>query len=336
MNQSQHVVLAAAIEGAPRADHFRVEDCPMPEPLPGQILTRIIYLSLDPYLRGVISGRHMGEGPILPGQTIPGRGIGEVVVSRADGIAPGDIVLGETGWRAHAALDVQTVRKIDPSVAPLSAHLGVLGMPGLTAWAGMLKLAEVKAGDIVLVSAAAGPVGSTAGQIARMKGARAIGLAGGPEKKRLVVEHFGFDACIDYRDPDWRAQLKAACAPGPSVYFDNVGGDVLQAALQDLAIGGRVILCGLISQYNGDAPPAAINAGLLIGKRATVKGLVVYDFYPWQEAFLAEASLWLRAGTLKMLEDRSVGLAQAGAGFARLMAGQNIGKALVAVGPEPA
>ncbi len=331
----RRIVLARPFEGAPKPEDFALADDAIVAPGDGEVSARVIALSLDPYLRGAIAGRHMGETAVPVGGQIPGRALAQVTESRAEGLAPGDLVVGETGWRTHATAPADSLRKVDARVRPATAHLGALGMPGLTAWAGVAKLLDVKAGETFVVSAATGGVGSVAGQIAAMRGGRAVGIAGGPEKCRIAVERFGFADCVDYRAADFPARLKAACPNGIHAYFDNAGGDVLQQALLQLAIGGRVVLCGLMAQYNGDAPPAAINAGLLIGKRATVKGLVVYDFYGEQEAFAATAARWLAAGTLKILEDRVRGLEAAPEAFARLMRGGNVGKALVMVGEEP-
>lgn len=333
---SRTITLARTFEGVPKVSDFS-EGNETPPPLrEGELRVRVIALSLDPYLRGAIAGRHMGETPLPVGAVIPGRGLGQVIESRAPGFASGDFVTGEMGWREEAAVSGAVLRKVDGRVRPLTAHLGLLGMPGLTAWAGVKRLAAVKAGDTFVVSAATGAVGSAAGQMAKIAGARAVGIAGSDEKCRLAVSHFGFDACVNYRAPGWEARLREACPKGIDVYFDNAGGDVLQQALVQLAVNGRVILCGLMAQYNGDAPPAQINAGLLIGKRAHVMGLVVYDFYGEHEAFAAEAGAALASGQLKLLEDRATGLAAAPAAFVRLMRGENQGKALVMTGAEPA
>jgi NADPH-dependent curcumin reductase CurA len=259
-----------------------------------------------------------------------------VLESKAAGVKAGDWVQAmEVGWREVADLGPGTFRLLNPKAAPLAAHAGVLGMPGLTAWAGMTHLAKVGLGDIVLVDAAAGPVGGTVGQIARIMGAkRVVGIAGGPEKCALVTGTYGFDACIDYKQVGWEQALTEALPEPPTVYFENVSTEMASKALMRLALYGRMVLCGLVDQYHADQPPPGLNAGLIVGKRAQVMGLVVYDFYPVWDAFVTEASAWIGDGTLVFKEDRVAGLEAAPALFERLMRGQNIGKAVVTVSAE--
>jgi NADPH-dependent curcumin reductase CurA len=337
MSEADEIVLARNIDASPIAADFALRKASTPPPGPDEILVRTIYLSLDPYIGSVLRGRHMGETRPLKGEVAPARGIGEVLVSNASGFAPGDIVRGEIGWRSRAVLKASAAMKLSRDDAPLSAQLGAAGMPGLTAYAGMKHLAKVKGGEHVLISSAAGAVGGTAGQIARLLGAaRVVGLAGGSEKCALVRDVYRFDDCIDYRNPDWRDRLKAAFPRGVDVYFDNVGGEVLDAALLNLVHYGRVVLCGLASQYQVDERPAGPNPGIFIGKRAQVFGLVVYDFEKDQAAFTREAGGWIREGRLAVKEDRAEGLAAAPALFEKLMRGENVGKAIVVVGPERA
>lgn len=329
---SQQIVLARPVESRPVAADFRLEETQVPRPREGELLIRTLYLSLDPYVGSVLRGRHMGERPPAVGDPIPGRGLGEVIESRAPGFSPGDLVRVESGWRSHVAAPAATAERIDAGDCPLSAQLGAAGMPGLTAWAGMKRLAEVKPGDDVLVSSAAGAVGGTAGQIARILGAaRVVGVAGGSEKCRLVTSGYGFDDCIDYKAPDWKDRLQAAFPRGVGVYFDNVGGETLAAALAALANYGRVVLCGLASQYHADARPAGPNPGIFIARRAKVMGLVVYDFLGEQAAFTRMAGAWMREGRLRYAEDRVEGLAAAPALFEKLVRGDNVGKAIVVV-----
>jgi NADPH-dependent curcumin reductase CurA len=321
--------------GVPLPDDFETVEAALPEPAAGQLLCRVVYLSLDPYLRGAISGRHLGHAPLRPGDVVPGRSLAQVVRSRLAGFADGDYVVAETGWREHALSAGQGARKVDPAAAPLSTALGVLGMPGLTAWAGVVELLRPRAGDTFVVSAAAGPVGSTAGQLARIAGCRVVGIAGSAEKCAHATGLFGFDACVDYKHPRWRDHLAAACPDGVDGYFDNVGGDTLQAVLEQLRPGGTVVLCGLVSQYNLDAP-TGLSLGPVIARRARLLGLVVYDHEHRFAEFHTRASAWLREGRLRYLEDRATGLPSAPAHFHRLMSGQNVGKSLVVVGPESA
>lgn len=330
----KQVVLTHALTAKPRATDFVVIDADMPLCPDGGVLVRVVDVSLDPYVGSRLRGKHMGEAPPRPMQdAIPGAGVCQVVESRAQGISAGDWVHSmEVGWREYADLSAGHFRKIDPAIAPLSAHVGVLGMPGLTAWAGMTQLAKVGAGDIVLVDAAAGPVGGTVGQIARIMGAkRVVGIAGGAIKCQLVTQTYGFDACIDYKQDGWEGALTAALPEPPTVYFENVSTDMASKALMRMATYGRVILCGLVDQYHADAPPPGLNAGLIVGKRAAIMGLVVYDFYEKWDEYVAWAAPHIASGTLKFAEDRVTGLENAPALFERLLDGAHVGKAVVGV-----
>jgi NADPH-dependent curcumin reductase CurA len=332
MQSTRAVTLAKVPSGVPQPADFAVQSLPLPEVTAGKVLCRAQFLSLDPYLRSVLSGRHLGHS-LDVGAVIPGSAVSVVERSAHDDFAVGDLVSGALGWQTLALVDGASLRKLPsaifPSLAPASTALGVLGMPGLTAWAGITQLAKVTAGDTVLISAALGPVGSSAGQIAKALGARVIGIAGGAQKCAQVVSHFGFDACVDYKSADFLSALKAACPLGVNVYFDNVGGRVLEAALAHLALHARVVLCGLIDQYNADVRPAGPNLGPVIGARATMMGLVVYDFYPMQAAFLAYMQTLLQQHALRWLEDVSHGLESTPAAFCKLMSGGNFGKSLV-------
>lgn len=333
-------VLKAEISAAPAADDFTAIEAERPDCPDGGVLVRTIYLSLDPYIGSRLRGRHMGEVPPRPMQDpIPGAIVGQVVESRAQGIAEGDYVHAmEGGWQEYCVLGPGQFRKLDPEAAPLRAHIGVLGMPGLTAWAGITQLAKVEAGDVVLVDAAAGAVGGTAGQIARIKGAtRVIGIAGGPEKCRVVTDDYGFDACIDYKAEGWQSALREALPEGATVFFENVSADMAMTALSVSRPYVRGVLCGLADAYQAATPqPHALNAGAIIGKRAQMLGLVVYDFYPRWEEYVAEAAAWLRNGQLAFTEDGALGLDSAPALMERLMQGRNIGKPIVTVSEEQA
>jgi NADPH-dependent curcumin reductase len=333
----KQVVLTQALNNKPRATDFVVIEVPVPSCPEDGTLVRVVYLSLDPYVGSRLRGKHMGEAPPVPMvEAIPGGGVCQVIESKAAGFAAGDWVhTMEAGWREFADLPAGHFRKIDPDVAPLSAHAGVLGMPGLTAWAGMTQLAKVGAGDIVLVDAAAGPVGGTVGQIARIMGAKhVVGIAGGPTKCALVTDIYGFDACIDYKQEGWEQALSAVLPDAPTVYFENVSTEMATKGLLRLALYGRAILCGLVDQYHADAPPPGLNAGLIVGKRAAVMGLVVYDFYPRWDEFVAQATPWLASGALRFVEDRAQGLDHAPALFERLLDGGHVGKAVVCVSQE--
>ncbi|MEM7459119.1 MAG: NADP-dependent oxidoreductase, partial [Pseudomonadota bacterium] len=302
------------------------------------LIVRVVHLSLDPYVGSRLRGRHMGEPAPEPMKgAIPGAIVGQVVESRAPGFSEGDWVQAmEGGWQDYVALAACGVRKIVPNMAPLAAHAGVLGMPGLTAWSGITQLAKVGSGDTVLVDAAAGPVGGTVGQIARIKGAdRVVGIAGGPEKCALVTDTYGFDACIDYKADGWRDRLAEALPDGLSVFFENVSADMAMLALTHAQIYARGVLCGLVDAYHTETQSQhPLNAGLIIGKRAQLHGLVVYDFYPRWDEYVAEAAPWITSGQLKFAEDRVDGLENAPALFERLMNGKNRGKAVVTVAPE--
>lgn len=331
----QLVTLKAAIDHKPSANDFALIDTKVPNCPEDGVIVRIIHVSLDPYVGSRLRGRHMGETPPTPMlESIPGAIVGQVVESKTPGLQTGDWVHSmEGGWQELMALPASEVRKIDPDMAPLAAHAGVLGMPGLTAWAGITQLAKVGPGDTVLVDAAAGPVGGTVGQIAKIKGAeRVVGIAGGPEKCALVTDTYGFDACIDYKQDGWQDHLAEALPDGLSVFFENVSADMAMLALGHARLYSRGVLCGLAAAYHNDTPSThPLNMGMVIGKRAQLFGLVVYDFYDRWDAFLAEAAPWVKTGQLKFVEDRADGLANAPALFERLMNGQNKGKAVVTV-----
>jgi hypothetical protein len=330
----KQIVLKHALTGQPAAADFALIDAAEPRCPEGGVVARVIDVSLDPYVGSRIRGRHMGEPAPRPGvDPIPGAAILQILESEAAEFRPSDYAHSmEAGWAERVALDAKHIRKIDPAVAPLPAFLSVLGMPGLTAWAGITKLARVDADDVVLIDAAAGPVGGTAGQLAKARGARVIGIAGGPDKCRLVREVYGFDACVDYKANGWIEALNRALDRPPTVHFENVSTEMLDIAMGRLALYGRVILCGLAGQYHAGGGPAQIPVGIIIGKRAQVMGLVVYDFYGRWDEFIAETAPLVRSGQLKFAEDRVTGLENAPALFERLMKGGNIGKCVAGVG----
>ncbi len=334
----KRVVLKHLVSDRPCADHFALIDEPEPACPPGGILARSLFLSLDPYIGSRIRGRHMGEPPPQPMlDTIPGAIVGQVIESLDPAIREGDFIHSmEGGWQEICALETSCYRRIDPSVAPLSAHAGVLGMPGLTAWAGITQLAKVGAGDVVLIDAAAGAVGGSAGQIARIKGAsKVIGIAGGAEKCALVTGTYGFDDCIDYKRSDWIDAAKAAMPDGATVFFENVSAEMAMTAISLSRPYVRGVLCGLVANYQDRTPSGhALNAGAIIAKRAQLFGLVVYDYYRRWDDYVAEAASWIRDGMLRYAEDRVVGLENAPLLFEKLMKGENKGKAVVALAAE--
>jgi NADPH-dependent curcumin reductase len=334
--RSLQVRLKSTPSGVPMPEHFSLDHADLPALASGQVLVEVLDLSLDPYMRGQISGRHM-SGRVDPGMLMNGETVVRVLESKADGVAEGLVATARAGWQSHAVLDAATLVPIGFAGLPPSLALGVLGMPGLTAFAGVNRLLDIRPGDTLVVSAAAGPVGSMVGQLAKIKGARVVGIAGGADKCAWVIGSAGFDACVDYKAAPLRDGLDAACPVktpglgGIDAYFDNVGGDVLQAAMERLNLGARVALCGLMEQYNADVPPPGPNPAFTIKARAHVHGLVVYDHEDLRARMLREVAPWIRGGAIAWKEDVAHGLEQAPAAFERLMRGQNFGKMVVKV-----
>ena len=319
----------------PKPGDFALEESPLPAPADGEIVCRTIYLSLDPYMRGRISGARSYAASVDVGQVIVGGTVSEVLESRHPGLARGDFVMGYDGWRSHAVAKGGAVRKLDPKQAPISTALGVLGMPGMTAYVGLLDIGQPKPGETVVVSAASGAVGSAVGQIAKIKGCRAVGIAGSPDKCEHVVRDLGFDNCVNYRKGDLLASLREACPSGIDVYFENVGGDVLRAVMQLLNVNARIPLCGLISEYNATEIGPGPNLRPLLFNRVLVKGFIVSDHMARMGEFLKDAGGWVREGRLKYREDVAVGLEKAPEAFIGLLQGRNFGKQLVRVGEDP-
>jgi NADPH-dependent curcumin reductase CurA len=303
----------------------------MPQPREGQVLVRNEYLSVDPYMRGRMSAAKSYVAPFELGKVMQGGAVGEVVVSRAEGVSVGDHVLHFGGWREYAAIDGAQTVKVDPGTAPLSTYLGALGMTGLTAYAGLLRTAAFKEGDSVFVSGAAGAVGSQVGQIAKLKGAsRVIGSAGSDEKVKLLVEEYGFDAAFNYRDGDVHRQLREAAPDGIDVYFDNVGGDHLEAAIGSLNRDGRIAVCGMISVYNNTEPaPGPRNLARLIQTRGRIQGFLVGDHNDLQPQFVEEVGAWVRSGELKYRETFAEGIENNLEAFLGVLRGDNTGKMIV-------
>ena len=324
------VLLKQRAEGIPEEQDFELLRVAAGKPAAGELLCEALYLSLDPYLRGKISGRHI-SGAINVGELMAGEAVSRVIESGSEQFRPGDIIAAHSGWQSHPVISAEAARKVNPVLGPLSTLLGILGMPGLTAYAGMTRLAELKPNDTVVVSAASGPVGSMVGQIAKRRGCRVIGIAGSDEKCRWVVQQAGFEHCVNYKTEALRDGLARACPDGIDVYFDNVGGDTLQACMEQLTLGARVILCGLIAQYNTDAMPPGPNPAFIIKARAVVRGLVVYDHEDLRPEFERQVSQWLQHGEISYREDCVDGLAAAPGLFCRLMRGENFGKAIVRV-----
>ncbi|MEV0271718.1 NADP-dependent oxidoreductase [Hamadaea sp. NPDC050747] len=328
---ARQITLASRPAGWPTAENFALVEVETPAPGEGQLVVRNLFMSVDPYMRGRMNDVKSYVPPFQLGQPLDGGAVGEVVESRAGGFAPGDLVLHGLGWRDVAVLDARHARKVAPldGLSP-SAYLGVLGMTSLTAYAGLLDVAEFKPGDAVFVSGAAGAVGSIAGQIAKFKGAsRVIGSAGSAEKVAHLLD-LGFDAAFNYKDGPVGKQLKQAAPEGVDVYFDNVGGDHLEAAISSLNQHGRVALCGAISAYNDTTPPAAPrNLALAIGKRLTLRGFIVNDHAARMPEMVAEIGGWLRDGRLSFQETVVDGLDNAPEAFLGLLRGENTGKMVV-------
>jgi NADPH-dependent curcumin reductase CurA len=330
-SHNRQILLKSRPEGTPTLGNFELTQGPVPEPADGEVLMRARYLSLDPYMRGRMSAAKSYAKPVGVGEPMVGGTVGEIVASRHPKFAVGDIVMGYGGWQDYALSNGAGLRKLDPTAAPVTTALGVLGMPGLTAYAGLAEIGQPKAGETVVVAAASGAVGSVVGQIARIKGCRAVGIAGGPDKCRFVADELGFDACIDHRAGDFARRLEAACPQGIDVYFENVGGAVQQAVWPLLNDFARIPVCGLIAQYNLATPLPGPDMFSVLRKRLTVRGFIVWDFAARQADFLREASEWVRGGTLKYREDVVEGLENAPAAFLGMLAGKNFGKMLVKV-----
>jgi NADPH-dependent curcumin reductase CurA len=304
---------------------------PVPTVAEGQFLSRTLWLSLDPYYRNVMKNSQIYADRLAAGDVMVGETVAEVMESRHSQFAAGDIVAVRNGWQQYALSNGVGVRKIDPAIAPVSTALGVLGMPGLTGYAGTVYLGQPLPGQTFVVSACTGPVGSTAGQVAKHMGARVVGIAGSAEKCDYAVKEMGFDACVNYKEGDLAAALKAACPRGIDVYFDNVAGDTLVAVLRNLAIGARIVLCGMIEAYSMDTPPPGPWLGPVVGARASMKGLVVYDHLNRMEEMTRVVSGWIRDGSFRYREDVAIGLENAPEAFCALMQGRNFGKSLVKV-----
>ena len=335
---NQQIVLASRPVGEPKTNDFKSVEDVAREPEAGEVLCRSIYLSLDPYMRGRMSAAKSYAKPVEVGDVMEGGAVGEVLNSKYPGIEIGDFVLGAGGWQEYFTLPGASLRKLDPERTPISTALGVLGMPGVTAYTGLLNIGKPESGETVVVAAASGAVGSAVGQIAKIKGARAVGIAGSAEKCGFVVDELGFDACIDHKDPDFRDQLQNACPNGIDVYFENVGGPVFKAVLPLLNQFARVPVCGVISHYNDtalpdgpDATPLILRSALV--KRLTIRGFLVFDFVDQEAEALEQLSQWVSDGQLKYREDFVSGLGAAPEAFIGLLKGKNFGKLVVEVSP---
>ncbi|MES2317041.1 MAG: NADP-dependent oxidoreductase [Pseudomonadota bacterium] len=328
MTTYQRIVLAARPRGEVSPANFRIESVPVPQPGAGEVLVRNHYLSLDPYMRGRMSEAKSYATAQALNQTMIGGTAGEVVASRHPGFVAGDQVVGMLGWAEMGVADGALLRKVDSSRVPLSANLGVLGMPGMTAWYGLNKIMRPVRGETVLVSAASGAVGSAVGQLAKLQGCRAIGIAGGPEKCAYVVNELGFDACVDYKAGNLEADLAAAAPDGIDTLFENVGGPGFDAALPLMNAFGRIALCGLIAGYNGD-DLAVRNLRFILTSRLAMQGFIVTEHMDLWPQGLGELGALVADGKLTYRESVAQGLAAAPEAFIGLLKGRNFGKQLV-------
>ncbi|MFC7384400.1 NADP-dependent oxidoreductase [Sphaerisporangium rhizosphaerae] len=328
---SREIRLASRPTGWPTADNFRLVETEVPEPGPGQVVVRNLVMSVDPYMRGRMNDAKSYAPPYRLGEALHGGAVGEVVASADPGLTVGDMVRHGLGWREYALLDAAGARKVDPTAAPLSAYLGALGMVGLTAYVGLLDIAAMRPSDTVFVSGAAGAVGGIAGQIAKLRGSpRVVGSAGSDAKVEHLTRELGFDAAFNYKNGPVSEQLRNAAPDGIDVYFDNVGGEHLEAAISSLRTFGRAALCGAISRYNlEEAPPGPRNLGLAVGNRLTLRGFIVSDHADRTPDLLAEVGGWLREGRLRVDETVVDGIENAPDAFLGMLRGENIGKMLV-------
>jgi NADPH-dependent curcumin reductase CurA len=334
------IVLAARPAGEPRDEDFRFEEVELPPSEAGQVRLRTLYLSLDPYMRGRMNAGPSYAPPVEIGHVMEADAVSEVQESKSAELKPGDFVVGHTGWQEFAVAEARALRKIDPTLAPISTALGVLGMPGFTAYVGLLNLGQPKSGETVVVAAAAGAVGSVVGQIAKIKGCRSIGIAGGKAKCDYVVSELGFDACIDHRSERLADELARACPKGIDVYFENVGGPVFEAVLPLMNNFGRIPVCGLIAHYNGTSLPPGPNRvpalmRAVLSKRLSIQGFIYFDFRDQRPQFEREMAQWLREGKMKYREDVVDGFENTVVAFKGLFSGQNFGKLIVRVAAEP-
>lgn len=338
--KSTQIRLAARPHGEPDDCCFATEVVELPELEDGQVLLRVVYLSLDPYMRGRMSAARSYAAPMEVGDVMVGGTVCEVVESREPALPVGSWVLSYSGWQTHAVATRAEVRPLDPSAAPVTTALGVLGMPGLTAYSGLLEIGRPREGETVVVAAATGPVGSAVGQIAKLKGARTVGVAGGPEKCAMLLDDFGFDAAVDHRSPTFRDDLKAAVPDGIDVYFENVGGAVLDAVLPRLNKYARIPVCGLVAGYNATALPDGPDRmgwflTQVLTRSLTVRGFIVDEFQRSHgRDFVRDMTQWVREGSVRYREDVVEGLDSAPEAFRGLLRGENLGKLLVRVSED--
>ena len=338
-SENRRVVLAQRPKGLPDADTLRIETDAVPEPGPGEMLLRTVFLSLDPYMRGRMSDAKSYAKPVEIGGVMTGQVVAEVVSSHCDGFTEGDYVLSGSGWQDYAISDGAEVLNLGKSPENPSWSLGILGMPGYTAYAGLLEIGKPQEGETLVVAAATGPVGATVGQIGKIKGCRVVGIAGGPEKCAYAVDTLGFDACIDHRSDTFADDLAAACPDGIDVYFENVGGKVLYGVLPLLNPFARMPVCGMVSWYNQTGLPdgpdhGPMIMGTILRMKVKVEGFIIFDSFPLSlyQTFREDMTAWLSDGRISYKEQVVDGLENAGSGLNDLLEGRNFGKVVVKVG----
>jgi NADPH-dependent curcumin reductase CurA len=336
MLKNRMIQLASRPLGEPREENFRLATRDIPDRPDQGLLLKTLWLSLDPYMRGIMDEGDSYTPSVDIDCVMDGGTVSLVLGSRLAGFAAGDIVVGYTGWQEYAHSNGEGLRKIDPAAAPISTALGILGMPGMTAYTGLLNIGQPKPGEVLAVAAASGPVGSAVGQIAKLKGCRVVGIAGGPEKVRYLTAELGFDQGLDHRAPDFPARLAEACPAGIDIYFENVGGHVWDAVFPLLNDFARIPVCGLVAHYSDTGLPAgpdrlSLLTQAILVKRWRMQGFIVTDFEGQTDDFLRDVGSWFRAGKLKYKEDVVVGLEKAPSAFIGMLKGRNFGKLLVKV-----
>lgn len=340
MDKNQQYILAQRPIGMPDEHSLKLQNSALPEPGEGQALLKTIYLSLDPYMRGRMNDAASYAKSVELGEVMGGQTISEVVISNSTAVSAGDYVLSSNGWQRYAVANADTLVKLDPAQAPISTGVGVLGMPGFTAYVGLLLFGQPKQGDTVVVSAAAGAVGQVVGQIAKMRGCRVVGVAGAPDKCDHVVREYGFDACVNYKDDDFEAQLEKACPDGIDIYFENVGGRVFDAVMTLVNDFARIPICGRIAHYNQTSLPEGPDRlvpfmGKILVKRLMLRGFIQSDHLEHLADFRRDMSQWIQDGNIHYQEDIVDGLENAVSAFQGLLQGKNRGKMLVRVAPDP-
>jgi NADPH:quinone reductase len=328
---NRRITLTARPEGFSKESDFALEEAEIPEPDAGEVLVRALWVSLDPYQRGRMSEARSYATPLELGDVITSQTLGEVVESRDPRFKPGDLVVGQLGWQEYAVARAGALQRVPEGLEPPSLALHVVGMTGLAAYFGLLDVGQPRPGDTVVVSAAAGAVGQITGQLAKLAGCRAVGIAGGPEKIRDLRELYGYDAAIDYKQDDVSAALREAAPNGVDVYFDNVGGDISKAVVGRLAVGARIVVCGQVSQYNRERPEPTFHPGALIVFRARMEGFLVTDYAHRYAEGVQRLARWVADGSIRYREDVTEGLEHAPRAFIGLLRGENQGKALVKV-----